>query len=214
MLRFTTIGLLLGLASCSSSPFKESTSAQNKITSHMSQPKQYIGGDFDSKYSSSSNDGMTLQTTGRAVYPVATNESLVRANAVSTAKFKLVETAPTEFKSLVQQAIGNTLGYNGEFNKIDTSITEVHALRGVEVKEQDIDCRVVIEPNADGGYNNFKECRAIARVALIELNKAFNFTMDQKYGLQQKSSVEKILEEQLKSNTLNSNIKRTISSEH
>jgi hypothetical protein len=180
----------------------------------MSQPKQYIGGDFDSKFSSSSNDGMTLQTIGKAVYPVATNESLVRANAVSAAKFKLIESAPTHFKSLVQQAIGNELGFTGGYNKIDTSITEVHALRGVEVKEQDIDCRVLIEPTVDGGYNNFKECRALAKVPLVELNKAFNFTMDHSYGTQKKSNVEKILEEQLKSNTLNSNSNRTISSEH
>jgi hypothetical protein len=120
------------------------------------------------------------------------------------AKFKLVESAPTEFKSLVQQAIGNSLGYTGEFTKIETSITEVHALRGIEVKEDDIVCKMVVEPTIEGGYSNMRECRSIARVPLTELNKAFNFSMEHKYGPQQKNSVEKLLEEQLKQNVTSS----------
>lgn len=213
MIKLTVLSVSLLLAGCSSSPFKEQTLKNEKVVKHLQQGKQYIDGGFDSRFNNSGNDGMNLRAIGKAIYPIETNELLVRASAISASKFKLTESAPTEFKSLVQQAIGNSLGFNGEFTKIETSITEVHGLRGIEVKEENVQCRTVVEPTSEGDYKNLKECRSIATVPLSELNKAFNFTMDQKYGPQQKSSVEKLLEEQLKANTVNSG-SRAISSNH
>lgn len=201
------------ISACSHDPFKAQREKNDMIVEHMKQGKQYVGGEFDARFNQSGNDGMTLRSVGTSMYPIQTNEELSRAKAVSMAKFKLIESAPTEFKSLVQQAIGNSLGYTGEFTKIETSITEVHALRGIEVKEEDTVCKMVVEPTIEGGYSNMRECRSIARIPLVELNKAFNFTMEQKYGPQQKNSVERLLEEQLKANTLISPVTKVVSTQ-
>lgn len=208
MKKFTnlmTIACLFIFASCSSSPFKEATEKNEYLVQHMQQGKRYIGGEFDPKFSTSGNDGMNLRAVGVAVYPVQSNEALVKAKAISVAKFKLVESAPTQFKQIVQQAIGNALGYTGEFTQIETSITEVHGLQGIEIKEENVVCKMVVEPTIEGGYNNNRECRAMATVPLVELRKSFDFTMESKYGPQKKTSVEKILEEQLKNDAIGSN---------
>lgn len=202
MLKLSIIGLSLVVVSCSSSPFKEQSDQQDKITKHMSQEKKYIGGEFESKYSNSGNDGFTLRAVGQSVYPVASSEQVARLAAIANAKFKIIESGPTEFKSLVQQAIGNSLGQTGEFTQIDTSVVEVKALRGIEIKQEDVSCKIVIEPNVEGGYNNLRECKAIARIPLSELKKAYDFTVGQKYSGAQKSEVEKLLEEQLRGHAL------------
>lgn len=189
--------MLLVFVSCSTNPYKEQSLKQQAIMEHMAQGKQYIGGKFDSKFSSSGSDGMNLRSIGVATYPVDMNEQLAKSAAVADAKFKLTDGAPTEMKRLIQKAIGNSLGYVGEFNQIETSVTEVHALRGIEVKEDDIQCLIVSEPVSDGTYRTSRECKAIAKVSLSELTKAFNFTVERKYGIKEESVVQKILNEQL-----------------
>ncbi|MDD3412486.1 MAG: hypothetical protein PHY47_00635 [Lachnospiraceae bacterium] len=199
------------LIGCSSSPFKEQMEKQAIIMEHMKQGKQYIGGAFDQKFNQSGSDGTNLRAIGTSTYPVTSNENLARSAAIADAKFRLIDSAPTEFKALVQRAIGNSLGYQGEFNQIETSVIEVKGLRGIEVNENDVACKVASEPTTEGGYNTVRECKAIARVPMHQLNKAFDFTMEHKYGIQEKSSVEKILEEQLKQDVLDN--KRSVAQE-
>jgi len=197
------VGITLILSACSSSPYKESTSQQDKIIQHMKQGKQYIGGEFDKKFNTSGSDGFVVRAIGRSVYPIAQSEQLARASAASDSKFKLTQTAPSEFKAIVQKAIGNSLSYTGEFTQIETSVTEVRGLKNIDVKEEDVSCKVVVEPNISGGYDNFRECRAIATVSIVELNKAYDFTMSSKYGEKTKSEIEKILEKQLEKQVKN-----------
>lgn len=83
------------------------------------------------------------------------------------------------------------------------SITEVQGLKGVMVKEEDAECRVVISPNAQGEYDNLRECRAISQVPLSELNKAYDFTLEKKYGSATKTSIEKLLDDQIRKQAMN-----------
>jgi hypothetical protein len=198
------LGITLILASCSTkSPFTAETEKQDKIMKHMAQGKTYVGGEFEGKFNTSGSDGFLVRAIGRSVYPTTQSEQLARASAVSDSKFKLTQTAPSEFKAIVQKAIGNSLGQTGDFTQIETSITEVKGVRNIDVKEEDVACKIVMEPNISGSYDNFRECRAIATVSLVELNKAYDFTMSAKYGDKSKSAVEKILEEQLRKQAMN-----------
>ena len=201
-----TIGLIamsLIMFGCSSSPFKESTKRSDMIADHMAKGKRYVGGDFDSRFNSSGSDGFTVKSIGKSLYPVNQNEELAKAAAIADAKFKLIQSAPSEFKTVVQKAVGNSLGFTGEFNQIDMSLTEVHGLKGVIVKEEDVECKVVTSPNIQGDYDHLRECRAISQVPLSELNKAYDFTLEKKYGSIGKSSVEKILNEHLHKQAMN-----------
>lgn len=187
------------ITACSSVPdsLKKEMERQELIAKHLSQGKRYVGGDFDSKYQTDGDDAVVLKRIGISTYPANSNETLAREVAISDAKFKLMSAAPSEFKSMVQKAIGNTLGYQGQYNQIETSISEVQRLEGIEVSNMDVECKMVIEPTADLTYKNLRECRAIATVPLRLLREAFDFTIENKYGTTQKSKIEEMLNQQL-----------------
>ncbi len=184
---------------CSSSPFEQATSRQDAINKHLAQGVRLLDGEFDSKYMTDGSDGMYLKKVGVAVYPIGYSEQIIKSAAVADGKFKLASSAPTEMKQLVQRAIGNSLGYAGEFNQIQTSVSEVYALRGIESSENDIQCRTQVTPTVDGSYRTERVCRALVRVPLTELVKAYDFTVEKKYGKQKKSEIQKMLQQQLKS---------------
>jgi hypothetical protein len=186
------------LVSCASAP----KSHHEKILDHISQGKKYQDGEFNIKFKVSGNDGMNVRSVGISVVPYEYNEMTAKAQAVSDAKFKLVISAPTEFKAIVQRAIGTSLGYQGEYNQIETSISKVHNLQGIEVNESDVTCKVLSSPTRDGGYKYQRECRAIAKVSVLKLNEAYNFTTEQVYGVSKKNKVQKLLQKQLKQKTL------------
>ena len=179
------------LVGCSSSPYKEQTAQAEKIAQHMSLGTKYVGGSFDSKLEKSGKVGMFVVAVGKSIQPVDQDEELGEEAAKATAKFNLTQTAPSEFKTLVQKAIGTEVGV-GEFNQIQTSITEVKALRGVDVLNEDIQCLTKITPTATGDYKYERECRALAKVPLHELNKAYNFTLQSKYKINKDDVYRKI----------------------
>lgn len=175
--------LTLILVSCSSSPFEETTKEQNMVNEHLSQGVKYLEGDFDAKYLKSGRAGAYVTAVGSSIHPVETNQKMVENAAVADAKFRLTESAPSEFKKEVQRAIGTEAGGVGEFSQIDVSVSEVKNLTGIKVKYEDIQCKTRVEPTSDGGYRTMKECRSLARVRAGELKKAYDFTVAEKYGV-------------------------------
>lgn len=190
------------LVGCSSTPYQQLKERQELINAHLEQGKKYIGGEFDPRFTAGGDDGINIRKVGVAIYPAGSNESLAISAAVDDGKFKVIESAPSEFKSMVQRAIGNSLGFTGEYNKIETSVTEVQRLSGIKTSRRDIQCKKVMEPTADLGYRRTLECRAIVSVEKRELQKAFDFTLESKYGIKKKSFVQKILNQQLKESVL------------
>lgn len=173
----------IGLVSCSSSPFKERTKEQGMVNEHLAQGVRFLEGDFDNKYSKTGRTGVYVIAVGSAIHPVETNQKMVENAAIADAKFRLTESAPSEFRKEVQQVIGTEVGGVGEFSQVDVSVSEVKNLTGVKVKYEDIQCRTRVEPTSDGGYRTMKECRALARVKVSQLKKAYDFTISNKYGV-------------------------------
>lgn len=183
MKTFNSLLLALLLASCSSSPFKETTREQDMVNEHLSQGVKYLEGEFDAKYSKSGRSGAYVTAVGSSIHPVEVNQKMVENAAIADAKFRLTESAPSEFRKEVQQAIGTEIGGVGEFSQIDVSVSEVKNLTGIKVRYEDIQCKTRVEPTSDGGYRTMKECRALARVKAGELRKAYDFTVAKKYGV-------------------------------
>ncbi len=172
---------ITGLVGCSSSPFKEETAQQNKINQHLSQGVKYLEGDFEEKYNSSGRSGMYMTAIGTAIYPVEKSQKVVESAAVTDAKFRLTESAPSNFKREVQQAIGTEYEGVGDYSEISVSVTEVRGLTGIKVRYSDISCKTKVSPTSKGSYKTERECRAIAKVKLSDLKKAYSYTLDEKY---------------------------------
>ena len=178
--------IFIGLVSCSSSPFKETTREQEMVNEHLSQGVKFLEGDFDSKFAKTGRTGSYVTAVGNAIYPVDVNQKLVESSAIANAKFRLTESAPSEFRKEVQQAVGTELGGIGEFSQVDVSVSEVKNLTGIVVAFEDVQCRTRVEPMSDGGYRTMKECRALAKVKASELKKAYDFTIASKYNVSKK----------------------------
>ena len=190
--------LALVLASCSTSPFKETTKEQDMVNKHLSQGVKYLEGDFDSKYSKTGRVGVYVTAVGSSIHPVETNQKMVENAAIADSKFRLTESAPSEFKKEVQQVIGTEVGGVGEFSQVDVSVSEVKNLTGIKVRYEDIQCKTRVEPTSDGGYRTMKECRALARVKASQLKRAYDFTVAKKYGVS-KSKISKSVSRSLSS---------------
>ncbi len=186
------VSMIFALASCSSSPFKETTEKQEMVNQHLSEGVKFLEGDFDEKYSKSGKTGIYIVSVGSAIHPVETNQKMVESAAIADAKFRLTESAPSEFKKVVQQAIGTEIGGAGNFSQLDVSVSEVKNLTGIKVKYEDVQCRTRVEPKSDGGYRTMKECRAVARVKEKDLLAAYDFTASSKYGVSKKQIEENL----------------------
>ena len=198
-MREFTFFLILGiLASCSSSPFREESKQQDMVNKHLSMGVKYLEGEFDEKYRSSGRDGAYLKAIGSAIYPAGSSQKLVESAAVSNSKFRLVSSAPSEFKKEVYQAISSELGGVGEFSETAVSVTEVRNLTGIKSKFEDVQCRTKVSPTAQGSYKTELECRAVSSIKMSELKRAYDYTVQKKYGVK-KSKLEKRLKQQLRS---------------
>lgn len=194
MKKFWVLFILLGVISCSSnqfeSPFDESTKSQNDIAEHLSQGEKYVGGNFDSKFTSTGRKGTHVYASGKSFSAIDNDQSIAEKEAIFDAKNNLVQSAPSEFKSIVQRAIGNETG--GSFSQVDTSVTEIRSLTGIEVKNEDIECKVKMSPLPNGEYKTERECRALARVSVGNLKKAYDFTIESKYKVSKEDVVNEI----------------------
>ncbi len=189
---FTSIMILILFVSCSSSPFKEATKEQEMINDHLSQGFKYLEGDFDEKYAKTGREGVYIKAVGSAIYPVETNQKLIESAAVSDSKFRLISSAPSEFKREVQQVIGTELGGASDYTEISISVTEVKSLMGIKSRFEDVECRTKVSPTSNGEYKTEKECRALSRVKASELRKAYDFTISNKYGVSKKKVERKL----------------------
>lgn len=181
-----SVVILVLFVSCSSSPFKEATKEQEMINDHLSQGVRYLEGDFEERFSKNGKDGVYLSAIGTAIYPIESNRKLVESAAISDSKFRLVSSAPSEFRREIQQAIGTELDGVGDYSEISVSVTEVKNLKGIKSKYEDTQCRTRVSPTSTGSYKTERECRAISKVKKTEVLKAYDYTVESKYGVSKK----------------------------
>ena len=61
----------------------------------------------------------------------------------------------------------------------------------------DTQCVKTATPTMDLKYSFTTECRAIVRVPLANLAKAYNFTLARKYGISEQSDIQKKVKEEM-----------------
>jgi hypothetical protein len=188
---------MLSMTSCSSIP-KSNIEEQNEaIMKHLTKGKQIIGKDFESKFEKDGMHNGEYLSIGSVTGLVNDNEKQLIALASAEARSKLFESAPMEFKKVVQHALSSSLGGNGSIDSIAISIHEVKALTGLTNNFNDIKCVVYATPNTELGFDYAKECRVIFRVSGPNLLKSYNYTLNKKYGLKEESAIKDILKQQL-----------------
>ena len=191
----TIVPILILLASCSSSPYKAETEARNKTLAHLSMKPEALDGEFDSKYNiANGKDGSSLIAVGTVrSESLNADDNVLLDKAIFKAKSKLVASAPSEFKKMVQQSIGDsTDNQDTGFEQSSILVTEVRDLTGFRVEDSEMECKRFSEPTAVGDYRFIKVCKAIVRVPLANLEKAYKYTLKGKYGIEEKTLADQL----------------------
>jgi hypothetical protein len=188
---------LFALASCSSVPKPQLEVQNDIIMNHMGQGKKIIGKDFEEKFSQDGliNGEYVAIGSIRATY--ITNEKTMIAMASHDAKSTLLESAPSEYKKVVQNALSYVNNDNGSQDSVSIMVTEAKALTGIKVNFSDVQCVVYAQPKVDVSYDYIRECRAIARVPASNLATAYNYTMSKKYKVEDQTKLREIMSKQL-----------------
>lgn len=187
---------LVGLTACSSVQ-KTGDEVTDKTVAHLSKPKVFVGGkDFDDKFKKSGLINGELVSIGFSTSDPSHNEMNMRVGSDADATNRLLMSAPTEFKKVIQRTI--SLASNGAtVDEAGIQVSEVKALSGMKSNFEDFQCITTATPNANLGYDMIKECRSIMRVPASNLLKAYNYTLNAKYKIQEESLVKELLKQQL-----------------
>ena len=189
----------LTLASCATAPaVKTSVENQNDIIlQHMGQGKKVVGKDFAAKFSEDGFINGEFVAIGSVKGSYNTNEKSMLSLAAMEAKTTLLESAPSEFKRVIQSSLSYVNNDNGSLDAVGIYVTEAKALTGVKVNFTDTQCVVYALPMVDVSYEYIRECRAIARVPATNLASAFKYTMDRKYKMEDQLKLKEIMHKQL-----------------
>jgi hypothetical protein len=186
------------LMACSTAPKSVHENRHELILTHMAQEKKFLGSQFEPKFEKDGILNGEYVAIASIKGPIAENEKQLLTMAAADAKATLLESAPQQFKRVVQSAISTTIGGNGTVDSSAISVNEVRALTGVTVNFADTQCVKYALPNEHLGYDYIKECRAIARVPAANLTRAFKYTLDKKYAdLEGSNSVKEVLLKEL-----------------
>lgn len=200
--------LLIGLAtlaSCSSTPTNKVDDLHDQVVAHMSKPKKILGADFDPRFEKDGLIGNEYVAVASITDAISKNEKQMQVTAEADARSRLLTSAPTEFKKIIQRAVSSSTGDNGSVDEIGVTVTEVHALTGLVSNFNDVQCVKFAVPTETLGYAYSMECRAIVHVPASSLLKAYAYTLDKKYGVKEQSAIQDILKKQLMQKILDGN---------
>lgn len=204
---------LTALASCSTPPTK--TDLQNDlVVEHMNKPRKVIGQDFDPRFEKDGLIGGEYIAIASITDKIDKNDKVMQVLAEADARSRLLNSAPTEFKKIIQSAVSTSTGDNGNVENIGITVTEVKALTGLASNFNDAQCVKFATPNHNLNYDYTKECRVIVRVSASELMKAYSYTLDSKYGIKEKSAIQELLKKQLTEKLLEPQASRASASDN
>ena len=204
---------LVTLVSCSTPPSKFDIQ-NDQVVEHLNKPKKVIGQDFDSRFETDGLVGGEFIAIASVTDKIDKNEKQMQIMAEADARSRLLNSAPTEFKKIIQNAVSTSTGDNGNVENIGITITEVRALTGLTSNFKDVQCVKYATPNHNMNYDYTKECRAIVRVPASELMKAYSYTLDAKYGIKERSAIQDLLKKQLTEKLLEPQASRATSSDN
>ncbi len=193
MLKVLMIVSLSGLVSCASQN-KTGDQQTDALLAHMSKGTQVMGKDFDEKFNKDgfvNGEYIAIGSANSSDIDYSVRPLRMRAEADATAR--LLKSAPSEFKRIVLAAIDSGNGDEGSVQESQVHITEVRALTGLKSNFDDIQCVKTATPNQDMRYSYNKECRVILRIPASNLVKAYSYTLDKKYSIQQQTDVQKMI---------------------
>jgi hypothetical protein len=191
-----SVVLLFGLVSCSST--KTGDPASDALIAHMEKGSRVVGKDWDPKFEKDGFVNNEYVAIGNSTNKdINSFHQSLRIGAEAQATARLLKSAPTDFKKVVQRVINSLDGDEGSTEESQISITEVKSLTGMSSNFDDHQCVNTAHPTSALGWTFVKECRVIVRVKASELIKAYAYTLDRKYGVKKQSQISEMLRQEM-----------------
>lgn len=191
------LALLVLMVGCSTTPQQKVEDQNDKIIAHLEKGKRIIGKDFDEKFTKEGLiNGEYVAIGSHSSTKNTANSAFAYVKAEEDSKSKLLNSAPTEFKKVIQNAISTISGTN-EVDHVTITVAEVRALTGLSSGFNDRQCVTFANPTEDLKYEYIVECRVLTRVPASNLMKAYNYTLDKKYSVKEDNQIKDILKQQL-----------------
>jgi hypothetical protein len=135
-----------------------------------------------------------LHIVGYSEMSADRNEVYISKAALMDAEVKLINDAPTDFRVITQNALVSAGIDSSEFMQIQTKLTEVIALGGL--KQGESTCRKWIR-YGETRTSVMKGCWHQASASLVELRKAYLFTLQKKYGSEKAHKFDDVMKQEL-----------------
>lgn len=177
MKRVLTMFLALSLAACSTSKVKES---EKTALSNAEREDKIIGGDLPEWAEQSGIVDGRLFEVGYAEMPLDKAEHFIKKAALMDAEVKLLSEAPTDFRVITQNALTGAGIDSSEFYQIQTSLKE--AIGVTSLKSHKSTCRKIVR-NLESSSTVMRGCWYQASVGTADLRKAYQLTLQKKYGV-------------------------------
>lgn len=191
------VSLLLSLASCSSVQ-KTGDDQTDALVEHLSKGERVIGKDWEEKFNRDGFiNGEYVAIGSASSRDIDYLQKPLRVNAEAEATARLLRSAPSDFKKIVQKVLNTLDGDEGSTQESQIMITEVKALTGMKSNFDDIQCVTKATPNQNMKWNFNKECRVIVRVPASNLAKAYDYTLEKKYSIARKNDIEELLKQEM-----------------
>ncbi|PIK15102.1 hypothetical protein [Halobacteriovorax sp. JY17] len=196
MFKIPLIILLVGvLVSCSSRQ-SVNTDLDELAIERGAREDKVVGEDFPDWIHDSGSDGEFIYTVGTAEYPLTKPGSYVVEAASLDGRGKVLQDAPSDYKAIIQSAIGESLGAHGDFNQMKIFVTEVKGVQGIKVDSKKIACRKIKRYSTAGTKLN-RLCYVYTYVPIAKLNEAYARALKDKYGVDKANKFKEILQSQL-----------------
>lgn len=142
-----------------------------------------------------------LYTVGYAEYSVNKSETYVKKAAIMDGEIKLISDAPADFRVITQNSLLGSGIESGEFNQIQTKLQEVIGSTGF--KGHDETCRKIVR-HMESHSSIFRGCWVAVSANISDLRKAYQLTLERKYGVGKASKFDDLMNQELnKINNLN-----------
>ena len=198
MLRIPLMIVIVSMfASCSSKQTVK-TNLEDEAIERAAREDVVIGKPLPSWVNESGIDGEFIYAVGSAEFPLDKSEHYVVSAATFDARGKVLQDAPSDYKAIVQKAIGDSLGTHGDFNQIQVSVSEVKGVAGIKVDNKKVTCRKIKRYKTSGTKLN-RICYAYAYAPITKVNEAYARVFKDKYGVSKSNRFKEILDNQVKS---------------
>ena len=180
-MKYIIIFLMIVIVGCSSNPMIKQAEMQHDAIESLVKEDRIIGDSLPDWVNKSGIENGMVYVVGQAEFNVDKSPLYVRKAATMDAEVKLISDAPSDVRILTQNVLSGIGVDSSEFHQIQTKLQTVIGLNGIKINQEKMTCRKIVRYGSMSAYV-VRSCWVQASVPLNKLMKAYQRTLQMKFG--------------------------------